>query len=262
VIATVRDALLTALALCALAVHFAIFELIYRLTLVLRPARYRDVVLVCAHGVLGILRLFYRLRIEVGPLPPALHDGPFICIANHQSPVDMPVIMTALGRRMPRFVARAGLDRGFPGVSHFLRNGGGVVLRRDRDWNLRAIRGLAADAAQQASGVLIFPEGCKDGRTYGRLAPFRRPGALALLAGAPTAPVVPTILSGGSDFYAKGKRPPRYGCTIHIEFATPILRAGVDDAEILAAAERQVRARLGGGPEEHVGAPVVAFAGE
>jgi len=120
------------------------------------------------------------------------HD-PCLFIANHQSVVDVWVMLTVVPPNT-RFVAKRELFR-VPVLGWALAATGCIPI--DRSNRARAIRSLrqAGERIRAGRSVVLFPEGSRS--RDGRLAPFKK-GAfhLALQAGVP---VVPVAIVGSFD---------------------------------------------------------------
>jgi 1-acyl-sn-glycerol-3-phosphate acyltransferase len=131
------------------------------------------------------------------PLPP-LPVGPLIFASNHESALDIWVLVEMLPR-MVRFVAKAELFR-IPVFGWYMRLGGHVSV--DRRNHVQAVQSLRAAAALVRAGtsLIVFPEGTRS--PDGRVQPFKKgPFALAMEAGVP---VVPVAVSGSAAATPKG----------------------------------------------------------
>lgn len=119
----------------------------------------------------------------------------FILIANHQSLVDIPILVYCFPNRKLRFVAKGRFFHGAPLISQLLRvqkhaaiyDGGRVDATNEE---------LARIARMSRRGVypVVFPEGTRS-RT-GALAPFRS-GAFRRIIEAQKNPVVVVAIDGG-----------------------------------------------------------------
>ncbi len=140
-----------------------------------------------AHVVVYLLaRWFFRLRIEGRDHLP--RHGGVIVASNHASYLDIPLIGCAMPRRAD-YLGKAELFK-YPGMNWFLRQLGGIPIRRNnfqRDMLREVVRRLAAGRA-----VVIYPEGVRT--PNGQLGEARPGlGMLVLLSGAP---VVPAYVKG------------------------------------------------------------------
>lgn len=128
-------------------------------------------------------------RLKVEPLP-ELPPGPLIFASNHESALDIWVLLALLPRAV-RFLAKAELFR-LPIFGAYMRLGGHVPV--DRTNHGRAVESLRQAAALVRGGtsLIVFPEGTRS--TDGRVHPFKKgPFVLAAEAGVP---VVPVAISG------------------------------------------------------------------
>jgi len=199
-----------------------------------------------------------RLEVEIedGAGEALRSEGPFVFVANHQSLLDIPVLLAALPGP-PRFLAKRSLFR-IPVFGQAIAAAGFVpVDRGDRARAGEAFAG-ALRHLEQGRSVLVFPEETRS--ATGRVLPFKR-GALlmALRAGAPLAPIgvfgTRTIQAKGSLTVRPGvvtvrigaPRPARLGSPAQRRALLEALRADVvrlsgmaaEKAEADDAAERE-----------------------
>ncbi|MFZ5482196.1 MAG: 1-acyl-sn-glycerol-3-phosphate acyltransferase [Myxococcota bacterium] len=160
-----------------------------------------------------------------------LGRGPWILVANHQSMLDIPLLMNL---PVPiRVVARPGVFR-MPVFGQMARFGRHVRIDPDR-----AEEGLAACRAWLGKGVTVamFPEGSRgDGEA---LQPFNR-GAfeLAIRAGAD---VVPVAISGTADALPKGSPFARVPIArFHLQVLEPLRSEGQTRRRLAAEAFRRI----------------------
>lgn len=147
----------------------------------LLPGR-RDVLLTgwqhfVAHLVLFILRHPGGVRISRLPRIPAAEG--VLVLMNHQSLVDIPLVVAAMHGPYPRILTRSRYGRGIPLISHMTR------LYRFPLVEPRAIlRGeleqLRRQGASSSHPLVVFPEGTRT-RT-GAIGPFKTLGLATLLA--------------------------------------------------------------------------------
>ncbi len=210
-------------------------------------ATYRRWVLRYSTGLVALLRRLWGLTIIMDPVPQAACGSrPIIIVANHFSPVDIPLMQVCFGERHPRFVARPGMDR-VPLFGYWLSHGGGVSLKhRDRAGNVALLRQAGAEL-RDGVGVCIFAEGRKDTRHYQNLLNFRTLGVSALLEGAPDALIVPVAIEGTNRFHVGDASLPRRGVRIRLTPLPPIdpRTFGGTREELVADCERRIRHALG-----------------
>jgi 1-acyl-sn-glycerol-3-phosphate acyltransferase len=149
------------------------------------------------HAVAHAARLWSRVmlaaagvRVEYEGLERIDPERPYVFIANHQSSVDIWVLMRALPPRM-RFAAKEELRR-VPVIGWALSASGSIFI--DRADRRRAIGSLrqAAERIRQGASVVLFAEGTRS--LDGALQPFKKgPFHVALHA---AVPVVPIAISG------------------------------------------------------------------
>ncbi|TXT47237.1 MAG: acyltransferase [Spirochaetes bacterium] len=138
----------------------------------------------------------------------------FIVVANHQSLLDIPILMDYLPRgKHARFVAKKELAFGIPLISLLLRSGGHCLVKRRGDalHAMRSISAMARRCAWEGTIPVIFPEGTRS-RT-GALGTFHSAGYRKILEVAPL-PILVVALEGGwrvvtlRDFFSNFGRLP------------------------------------------------------
>ena len=130
-----------------------------------------------AQGTLGIVRWIGGVRLDLRARIPG--DRGVLVIGNHQSLLDIPVVVQAMTDCHPRIVTRRRYGRGVPLVSHLLRITRAPLV--DPEATLQVQLDLLTEAARSAEQPLvIFPEGHRS--RDGRLRPFKRAGLGAILA--------------------------------------------------------------------------------
>jgi 1-acyl-sn-glycerol-3-phosphate acyltransferase len=192
--------------------------------------------------------------IETRPLP-ELPPGPLIFVSNHESSLDIWVLLARLPRSV-RFVAKQELFK-IPIFGWYLRLGGHVPVDRAR--RTQAVESLrrAASIVRSGTSLIVFPEGTRS--LDGRVHPFKKgPFVLAMEAGVP---VVPVAISG------TGKVTPKrivaiWPGPIHLAVGEPVdPRLFPDKTALLVEVRRRVIALhrslggLGGDPDDAVAAP-------
>ncbi len=205
-----------------------------------------------ATWIVPLTRLFAHARVE-GLQHLRGIDGPVIFASNHQSHLDVPVILSALPGRWRARVAPAMLKEFFR--AHFYPAEHGW-----RDWftnslnyylacfyfNTFPIPQREAGARQTLTymgeltgegwSILIFPEGVRN--TTGRITPFR--GGIGMIASRLDVPVVPVRIDGvdrllpvGSTFVRPGR--------VRVAFGPPLGLRGDDYATLAMRVEEAVR---------------------
>jgi len=128
-----------------------------------------------------------------------VNDGPFVVIFNHQSYVDIPVIVQALPFQL-RFVAKRELLK-VPFFGSTVRKSGHIFIERsNRKDSLKGLREAGNTMRELGVSIVMAPEGTRS--TTGDLLPFKK-GAfiLALEAGFP---ILPVIIQGTREIMPKG----------------------------------------------------------
>lgn len=155
--------------------------------------------------IMGVGRVWSRMalwacgaRVRYHDLPRITATQPCIYLANHQSNVDVWVLLRVLPRPT-RFVAKQSLFR-LPFLGWALGAAGFIPI--DRKNKTRAIRSLnlAAVRIRDGRSVVLFPEGTRSRNA--QLQPFKKgPFHLALRAGVP---IVPVAIAGGGAVMPAG----------------------------------------------------------
>lgn len=154
------------------------------------------------------------VKSEIPELDP---DSNYIFVANHQSHLDIPIILSLFSQYWPRFLAKESLFRipvfgpGMYNTGHF------SVDRENRRQGMKDLQRVV-DAVQQGESVLIFPEGTRNTESSG-LMPFQSGAFIVLLKG--SAPAVPLILDGSNRILPKGAKLLRPG-TVRVRALPPI----------------------------------------
>jgi 1-acyl-sn-glycerol-3-phosphate acyltransferase len=201
---------------------------------------------------------FVRVRVEHAdrvPLP-----GPVVFMSNHESWIDIPVLLVAIPGQV-RFLAKKALFS-IPFLGWAMRAMGFIPV--DRENRRTAIKSFEDAAARIRAGrsVLVFPE---ETRTPdGNLLPFQRGGFLiALKAGLP---IVPVGLDGARRCMPKHNYLVRPG-RVTVRFGEPIPTEGrgvTAKAELMEQVRVQMEALRGNpaGAVRVVGGGDEAAAGE
>lgn len=133
----------------------------------------------------------------------ALPDLPqrFVLVSNHQSLLDIPVLITALPGRTLKFVAKRSLKYGVPLVSKCLRYGGDALIVRPRGrFDTAQIRALIRELrrfsalADDGACPVIFADGTRS--RDGAVHRFHSGGLATVLEGRQL-PIVSAALDGG-----------------------------------------------------------------
>jgi long-chain acyl-CoA synthetase len=179
--------------------------------------------------------------------------GPVIFAANHQSHMDVPVILAALPGRLRRRVATAMAKEFFK--AHFFPEGysRGKRFARTLEYYLSAAFFNTFPLPQREAGarqtlrytgdlisngfsVLIFPEGKRT--DHGEIAPFR-PG-VGMMASRLGVPVVPVRLEGIDRVLHQTWKMAKPG-PVRVTFGPPMHLSGDDYVDLTARIEAAVR---------------------
>jgi 1-acyl-sn-glycerol-3-phosphate acyltransferase len=152
----------------------------------------------------GIARLWARVSLWCAGITVSLEGGehigapPLLLMSNHQSALDIPVLLAGLPVPF-KFVAKRELFR-IPFFGWAIKRAGYISI--DRENPREALKAIEAAVRKIAEGtcVLIFPEGTRS--PDGRLLPFMK-GAFSLASRA-AAPVVPLALVGTNALQPPG----------------------------------------------------------
>jgi 1-acyl-sn-glycerol-3-phosphate acyltransferase len=129
-----------------------------------------------AHFVLGSTRILGGARIQVPPELPG-REGVLV-LMNHQSLLDIPLVVAALRPLHPRIITRARYAAGKPLISHMVRLYQYPVVEPRA--NARAqIEAIAESARASPVPMMIFPEGTRT--KNGEISPWREGGLRAIL---------------------------------------------------------------------------------
>ncbi len=152
-----------------------------------------------------IARLWARLILIIGRIPVKVQgqhnlvpDKPFIYMANHQSNVDIPVLLACLPVQF-RWLAKAELFK-IPLFGRSMKSCGYISIDRSNRKSAFESLSLAAKKISSGTSVMIFPEGTRG--SGGKLLPFKKGGfILAIDAGVP---IIPVIIQGTGSIMPKG----------------------------------------------------------
>jgi 1-acyl-sn-glycerol-3-phosphate acyltransferase len=145
--------------------------------------------------LLAIARLIVGLRVR-SEIVQEMIPRRFIVLANHQSLIDIVVIMAAFRARSVRFVAKRELRRWFPAVSRVLRVQRHALISRHGDFAtaMKEIERLGR-TLRDNEGAVIFPEGTRS--RDGAVHTFHS-GAVRRLLSTEALPIVVIALDGGT----------------------------------------------------------------
>ena len=205
-----------------------------------------------ATWIVPLTRLFAHARIEGHSNLNGL-EGPVIFASNHQSHMDVPVILSALPGRWRSRIAPAMLKEFFTAHFHPAQHTWREVFTNSLNYYLACFFFNTFPIPQREAGarhtlqyigevtgggtsILLFPEGVRS--PTGQMKAFR--GGIGMIASRLDLPVVPvkiqdvdTLMPVGSTFVRPGR--------IRIAFGTPLHLHGDDYAALAARVEEAVR---------------------
>lgn len=170
-------------------------------------------------------------------------DKPIIIVSNHQSMYDVCLISWYLRKYAPKFVSKMELGKGIPSISYNLRNGGSVLIQRDKPRQaLPAMAGFAKQVATDKTAAVIFPEGTrsKDGMPK----PFAINGLKTLFKYMPDAVVVPVSINNSWCLMRNGMFPLEIGLKLTLKVQQPITLDEMPTEQIIQTIEKQVIAGI------------------
>ena len=123
----------------------------------------------------------------------------YVFMANHQSNIDIPVLVQALAPFQLRWMAKRELLR-IPFFGWALWASKHIIVKRSRSKDVVAAMAGAREKLTRGISVVVFPEGTRS--TDGQLLPFKRGGfRLAEQAGVP---IVPVTINGSGVLMKRG----------------------------------------------------------
>jgi len=188
----------------------------------------------------GCARLWSRLilwtsfvRVQVRGRENLGSDTHYVYIANHQSYMDIPVLIAYLPQPFS-FMAKASLFA-IPLLGRHLRRTGSLPIARDNPYAAGRRLREAVGMISQGKSLLVFPEGSRS--RDGNVGEFKTGVFLAAIRAG--VPVVPIVIHGSRHVLPPHSWHIRPG-TITAHVAAPITTAGLDkhQAEELAARVR------------------------
>jgi 1-acyl-sn-glycerol-3-phosphate acyltransferase len=203
------------------------------------------------HGkhVYAIGRLWAQLILTLGGVAVRVHGldrldprQRYLFLVNHQSNIDIPVLLQSLPGFQLRWMAKKEL-LWVPFFGWAMWAGKHIAV--DRAGSARTLRSLrkAARRMERGISVVVFPEGTRSGD--GRLLPFKRGGFL--LAAKTRAPIVPVTIIGSGKVLPKGAWRLHPG-TVDVHVSEPIAmtdrRPGSLGA-LAAQVQRRIEEKLG-----------------
>jgi 1-acyl-sn-glycerol-3-phosphate acyltransferase len=165
---------------------------------------------------------------------------PYVLCVNHQSHMDIPILLAALPFRF-RFAAKKQLFR-YPFLGWHLRRSGHVPI--DRENPVAAVKSLreAADTVKDGTPVLIFPEGGTS--RDGSIKPFK--GGGFMLATKSSAQAVPVTIRGSRAVLVPKTYHVRGG-SVEVVIGKPIAPDGLSHTDLANRVREEVLAAFNHG---------------
>jgi 1-acyl-sn-glycerol-3-phosphate acyltransferase len=174
-----------------------------------------------ARAVLAIC----RVRLKVSGLPSFQEDVPYVFFVNHQSHMDIPIILATLPISF-RFAAKKELFR-IPFLGWHLRRSGHIpVDRQNPHAAVKAFRS-AGDRLRAGTSLVFFPEGATS--LDGGIKPFK--GGGFALAEQSQADVVPVTIRGSRAVLVPKTYHVRGG-NVEVTLGSPISTRGCSQQEL------------------------------
>jgi 1-acyl-sn-glycerol-3-phosphate acyltransferase len=177
------------------------------------------------HGkrVYGISRLWAWAILRIGGVSFKVHGlnhlsakQPYVFMVNHQSNIDIPVLVQALPGFQLRWIAKKEL-LWVPFFGWAMWAAKHIAVDRSDRSDALAVLAKARRQMDHGISIVVFPEGTRS--SDGRLLPFKRGGFL--LAVKTKMPIVPVTINGTGKILPKGDWRTRRG-EIEITVGTPI----------------------------------------
>lgn len=189
-----------------------------------------------------------RVQVQVAGLERIAPEGSYVFVANHQSYMDVPVVLANISTQF-RFMANKYLFK-IPFLGHHLKRAGHLPVDHSNPReSLRMMSEAARVIREQGISILIFPEGA---RSYGELGEFKEGAAyVAIRAGVPVVPIrlegLERILPRGSMFLKGG--------SVKMIVGEPISTVdySLQERAALSRKMREAIIRLGGSSSDAVG---------
>jgi 1-acyl-sn-glycerol-3-phosphate acyltransferase len=169
-------------------------------------------------GLFGVARRGLRMRLVVdGDVPP---PGRYLVVSNHQSSLDVPLLVTVLRGMDLKFVSMEALAKGKPAISIAIRHGGFVTVgKRHVGRDLAALTRFAARLPKYGGSPVIFPAGRLERGEGPRSFHF---GGIEVLRRGSKLPILPVSIHGMADAPTLGAMSRLYGTEVRVRVFDPI----------------------------------------
>lgn len=176
------------------------YDIVLRLASFFAPRRAIETAQRCvrrvAHMIFGIADTYAGVKVDFENRSGRDLPERFLLVTNHQSLLDIPLLIDVFPERRIRFVAKKELGLGIPFISLILRSQGHALITRKGDATraMRAILRMARRCEAEGSCPTIFPEGTRS--RDGEVHEFHTAGVRKILDETPL-PMVVAVLDGG-----------------------------------------------------------------
>jgi 1-acyl-sn-glycerol-3-phosphate acyltransferase len=184
-----------------------------------------------------------RVSLRVTGLENLQPGVPYVLCVNHQSHIDIPIVLAALPMQF-RFAAKKQLFR-YPFLGWHLRRSGHVPI--DRENPHAAVKSLreAAEIIRKGALVVIFPEGGTS--RDGTIKAFK--GGGFMLASRSMAQIVPVTIRGSRRILVPGTYHVRGGM-VDVIVGRPISPEGLSHSELASRVRDEIVAAFESGKNE------------
>ena len=187
----------------------------------------------CARFWARMILMICRIRLKVCGDPKLQGNVPYVFFVNHQSHVDIPIVLAALPIPF-RFAAKKELFR-IPFLGWHLRRSGHVLVDRHNPYaTVKSFRG-ASEKLRTGTSLVFFPEGATS--LDGSIRPFK--GGGFVLAEQSQADVVSVTIQGSRavllprTYHVKGG-------TVTVTLGNPISSAGHPVRELMTLVREEI----------------------
>ncbi len=170
-------------------------------------------------------------------------NRPVIIVSNHQSMYDIPAIGYGFKKYYTKFISKIELSKNIPSVSYNLKHGKSALIdRKNGSQSVKEIFKLGKLIQEHNYAACIFPEGTRS--KNGKMRKFQPGGIHTLLRAAPSAVIVPFVISGHSQLLKKGLFPLKVGQKITYTVLDPIEPKGRDIEELVSEVHSAIEKSL------------------
>lgn len=167
-------------------------------------------------------------------------NRPLIIVSNHQTMVDIPVIIHGFKKYYPRFISKIELAKNIPSISINLKYGKSALIDRKKGTqSVKEIFKLGQLIEENKQAACIFPEGTRS--KTGEMKKFLSAGIGTLLRAAPSAIIVPFVIDGHSQLMYKGAFPMKFGQNISYTVLEPVEPKGQALEDLVNKVEYAIR---------------------